>query len=200
MIFIYFKVAHMSKSALNSWDTAYIGPLAICINQYFNIWISEHILMWIFLVNNFCFFFFIKSEKIDDNVFFQLFGLYDLLRYNVKVCQELCGSLNISCFRIEPSDGPVSNINQWTFLLLFYYVCRNLSVSFVLVLCFQCCFTMNRCFSFLRPTLFWRSSSYRRNLLDVGFECFFLHFLSHSNIHFDDMQSSSWKDFLVGWS
>ncbi|CAF4272523.1 unnamed protein product, partial [Adineta steineri] len=73
-------VAHMSKSPLNRWDTAYIGPIAFCVNQYFSCFIGEHILLWFFLA----------------------FNLYDLLRYNTKVCQELCDALNIHCFRIKP--------------------------------------------------------------------------------------------------
>lgn len=41
----------MSKSALNTWDTAYIGPLAVCINQYFHCFIGEHVFLWLFLVS-----------------------------------------------------------------------------------------------------------------------------------------------------
>jgi choline/ethanolamine phosphotransferase len=77
-------VAHMSKSVLNAWDTGYIGPIAVCINQYFNCFIGEHIFLWLFLTYN----------------------LYDLLRYNVKVCQELCDALDIHCFRIKPTTPP----------------------------------------------------------------------------------------------
>ena len=43
----------MSKSPLNNWDTAYIGPLAVCVNQYFNFWINEHVILWCFLVSKF---------------------------------------------------------------------------------------------------------------------------------------------------
>ncbi|CAF1358398.1 unnamed protein product [Adineta ricciae] len=80
-------VAHMSRSSLNKWDTAYIGPLAVCINQYFNLLIDEHVFLWFFL----------------------LYSLYDLLRYNVKVCQELCDFLGIHCFRIKPPTEPIKN-------------------------------------------------------------------------------------------
>ena len=41
----------MSKSVLNAWDTAYIGPLAVCINQYFQCFIGEHVFLWLFLVS-----------------------------------------------------------------------------------------------------------------------------------------------------
>lgn len=77
-------VAHMSKSIINVWDTAYIGPIAVCINQYFNCFIGEYAFFWLFLV----------------------FNLYDLLRYNVKVCQELCDAFGIYCFRITPPENP----------------------------------------------------------------------------------------------
>jgi len=77
----------MSKSALNAWDTAYIGPISVCINQYFNCFIGEHIFLWFFLA----------------------YSLYDLLRYNVKVCQELCDAFDIHCFRIKPTSTPTTN-------------------------------------------------------------------------------------------
>jgi len=80
-------VAHMSRSPLNGWDTSYIGPFAVCINQYFNLLIDEHVLLWFFL----------------------LYNLYDLLRYNIKVCQELCDFLDIHCFQIKPSTIPSSD-------------------------------------------------------------------------------------------
>jgi hypothetical protein len=41
----------MSRSPLNGWDTAFVGPLAVCINQYFNLLIDEHVLLWFFLVS-----------------------------------------------------------------------------------------------------------------------------------------------------
>ncbi|CAF2896571.1 unnamed protein product [Rotaria sp. Silwood2] len=77
-------IAHMSKSPLDTWDTAYYGPVVVCVNQYFNCFIKEEIFLWIFLIYN----------------------LYDLLRYNIKVCQELCDALDIHCFRIEPPITP----------------------------------------------------------------------------------------------
>ncbi|CAF2037645.1 unnamed protein product [Rotaria magnacalcarata] len=73
-------VGHMSRSPLNGWDSSCIGPLTVCINQYFNLLIDEHVLLWFFLI----------------------YSLYDLLRYNIKVCQELCDFLDIHCFRIKP--------------------------------------------------------------------------------------------------
>lgn len=41
----------MSKSPLNLWDTGFIGPLAVCVNQYFNCLIGEHVFFWLFLVS-----------------------------------------------------------------------------------------------------------------------------------------------------
>ncbi|CAF0809159.1 unnamed protein product [Rotaria sordida] len=80
-------IAHMSKSPLDTWDTAYYGPVAVCVNQYFNCCIKEDIFLWIFLI----------------------YSLYDLLRYNIKVCQELCDALNIYCFQIEPPTTSTSD-------------------------------------------------------------------------------------------
>jgi len=80
-------VAHMSKSPLSAWDSSFVGPLAVCINQYFNLLIDEHVFLWFFL----------------------LYNLYDLLRYNIKVCQELCDFLDIHCFRIKPPSAPIAD-------------------------------------------------------------------------------------------
>ncbi len=41
----------MSKSVINAWDTCYIGPIAVCINQYFYCCINEHVFLWFFLVS-----------------------------------------------------------------------------------------------------------------------------------------------------
>ncbi|UJR28301.1 hypothetical protein I4U23_009547 [Adineta vaga] len=83
-------VAHMSKSALNAWDHAYLGPIVFCINQYFGCCISEHKVLWAFLI----------------------FSLADLLRYNIKVCQELCDALNIHCFRIKTPANIKSDVTH----------------------------------------------------------------------------------------
>lgn len=45
----------MSKSPFNFWDSAFIGPLAVCVNQYLNFLISEQIILWTFLVSYFSF-------------------------------------------------------------------------------------------------------------------------------------------------
>lgn len=38
-----------------------------------------------------------------------MYNLYDLLRYNIKVCQELCDFLDIHCFRIKPPAVPTTD-------------------------------------------------------------------------------------------
>ena len=45
------QIAHMSKSALTTWDTAYIAPLLVCINQYFNFLIGEHLILRLLFVS-----------------------------------------------------------------------------------------------------------------------------------------------------
>lgn len=51
----------MSKSPLNGWDSAYIGPLTLCINQYFNLLIEEHYVLWFFLVSSIGFVCFVRQ-------------------------------------------------------------------------------------------------------------------------------------------
>ncbi|GFO43759.1 choline/ethanolaminephosphotransferase 1, partial [Plakobranchus ocellatus] len=71
-------VAHMTKSEMDFWDTGLLGPGALFLNQYFNCWFDEHLVLW------FC----------------MLWVLFDLLRYSVVICQEICEHLRIYCFVI----------------------------------------------------------------------------------------------------
>ncbi|UJR28270.1 hypothetical protein I4U23_009520 [Adineta vaga] len=73
-------VAHMSKSAFNTWDSIFIGAITVCINQLFGFSFGEHIFLWGCLI----------------------FNVYDLLRYDAKVCQELCDAFDVYCFRVKP--------------------------------------------------------------------------------------------------
>ncbi|KAK3540074.1 hypothetical protein QTP70_025389, partial [Hemibagrus guttatus] len=43
-------VAHMSKSEMQRSDTAFLAPLLLVINQYFNSFFSEHFLLWVALI------------------------------------------------------------------------------------------------------------------------------------------------------
>ncbi|RUS80342.1 hypothetical protein EGW08_011881, partial [Elysia chlorotica] len=71
-------VAHMTKSEMDLWDTGLIGPAALFLNQYFNCWLDEHLVLWFCLI----------------------WVLFDLLRYSTVVCQEICEHLRIYCFVI----------------------------------------------------------------------------------------------------
>lgn len=51
----------MSRSPLNAWDASFVGPIAVCINQYFNLLIDEHVFLWLFLVS----FIFWQQKKED---------------------------------------------------------------------------------------------------------------------------------------
>lgn len=42
----------MTKSELHLADTAFIGPGLLFLNQYFNSFIDEHIVLWIALVSH----------------------------------------------------------------------------------------------------------------------------------------------------
>lgn len=46
------QVAHMTKSELYLPDTAFIGPGLLFLNQYFNSFIDEHIVLWIAMVSS----------------------------------------------------------------------------------------------------------------------------------------------------
>lgn len=47
----YLQVAHMTKSEMHLLDTAFIGPALLFLDQYFNSFIDEYIVLWIALVS-----------------------------------------------------------------------------------------------------------------------------------------------------
>uniref|UniRef100_A0A3Q3VKL1 Cholinephosphotransferase 1 n=1 Tax=Mola mola TaxID=94237 RepID=A0A3Q3VKL1_MOLML len=79
-IFYGLTIAHMTKSELYLPDTALIGPSLLFLNQYFNSFIDEHIVLWIAMV----------------------FSLLDLTRYCTGVCLQIAAHLRIRVFSITP--------------------------------------------------------------------------------------------------
>ncbi|TRY57855.1 hypothetical protein DNTS_017653 [Danionella cerebrum] len=73
-------VAHMTKSELHLHDTAFIGPGLLFLNQYFNSYIDEHIVLWIAMV----------------------LSLLDLVRYCTALCLQIASHLRIQVFSITP--------------------------------------------------------------------------------------------------
>ncbi|XP_061543625.1 choline/ethanolaminephosphotransferase 1b isoform X2 [Phycodurus eques] len=73
-------VAHMTKSEMHLHDLAFLGPGLLFLNQYFNSFIDEYLVLWIALV----------------------LSLLDLLRYCVSVCNQIAGHLHIFVFKIKP--------------------------------------------------------------------------------------------------
>ncbi|PAV73898.1 hypothetical protein WR25_16079 [Diploscapter pachys] len=73
-------IAHMSKSELRLWDWIYAGPLAILINQKYELGLDEFKLLLIVTV--YCYF--------------------SLFVYCTVVCRQFCDHLNINCFTLGP--------------------------------------------------------------------------------------------------
>ncbi|GAA6072059.1 cholinephosphotransferase 1 isoform X2, partial [Tachysurus ichikawai] len=73
-------VAQMTRSTLHLSDTAFIGPCLLFLNQYFNSFIDEYIVLWIALV----------------------LSVVDLARYCTGVCLQIAAHLRICVFSITP--------------------------------------------------------------------------------------------------
>lgn len=71
-------VAHMTKSEMNWFDKGLIGPLMMILNQYFNEFIPEYLVLWLAL----------------------LWIIFDLCMYCMLVCLEICKHLKIKLFKI----------------------------------------------------------------------------------------------------
>ncbi|XP_031438178.1 cholinephosphotransferase 1 [Clupea harengus] len=80
-------VAHMTKSELSLPDTAFIGPGLLFLNQYFNSFIDEHIVLWIAMI----------------------LSLVDLTRYCTGVCLQIAAHLRICVFSITAQAPPKSS-------------------------------------------------------------------------------------------
>ncbi|XP_058230004.1 choline/ethanolaminephosphotransferase 1b isoform X2 [Hemibagrus wyckioides] len=73
-------VAHMTKSEMHLHDVAFLGPGLLFLDQYFNSFIDEYVVLWIALV----------------------LSLFDLVRYCVSVCNQIASHLHICIFKIKP--------------------------------------------------------------------------------------------------
>ncbi|XP_009885739.1 PREDICTED: cholinephosphotransferase 1 [Charadrius vociferus] len=85
-------VAHMTKSEICLQDTAFIGPGLLFLDQYFNSFVDEYIVLWIAL----------------------FISLFDMLRYATGVCLQIAAHLHIHVFRISSHQAPeqVQNHND----------------------------------------------------------------------------------------
>ncbi|XP_028672264.1 cholinephosphotransferase 1 [Erpetoichthys calabaricus] len=73
-------VAHMTKSELYLQDASFIGPALLFLNQYFNSFVDEYVVLLIAMV----------------------ISLVDLVRYCTGVCLQIASHLRIQVFRIKP--------------------------------------------------------------------------------------------------
>ncbi|XP_063303263.1 cholinephosphotransferase 1 [Pelobates fuscus] len=71
-------VAHMSKSEIYLQDSAFIGPGLLFLNQYFNSFIDEYVVLWAALA----------------------ISLFELIRYCIGLCLQISTHLRIHVFRI----------------------------------------------------------------------------------------------------
>lgn len=77
-------IAHMTKSELYLPDTAFIGPGLLFLNQYFNSFIDEYIVLWIAMI----------------------LSLVDLTRYCTGLCLQIAAHLRIQVFSITAPPAP----------------------------------------------------------------------------------------------
>ncbi|KAK6307953.1 choline/ethanolaminephosphotransferase 1 [Coregonus clupeaformis] len=75
-------VAHMTKSEMCLHDLAYLGPGLLFLDQYFNSFIDEYLVLWVAL----------------------FLSIFDLVRYCVSVCNQIASHLHIFVFKIKPPN------------------------------------------------------------------------------------------------
>ncbi|XP_047518050.1 cholinephosphotransferase 1 isoform X5 [Pieris napi] len=77
-------VAHMTKSEMDYYDWALVGPAMLFLNQYFKNALPEYYVLWL------CF----------------VWVVVELIRYCGQICMEICEHLKIHLFRISPASAP----------------------------------------------------------------------------------------------
>lgn len=80
-------IAHMTKSEIDYLDSVLIGPGMLFLNQYFNTFINEYIVLWLCLI----------------------YSTADLLHHCIIVCNQICTHLHIHLFTISPVIGSKSS-------------------------------------------------------------------------------------------
>jgi len=94
----------MTKNELEYLDTVLIGPAMLFLNQYFNFFIKEYIVLWLCLVSHSYASRLRRRQAVrlvtHRPVSFQVWVSFDLLRYSAQVCLEICDHLKIELFRI----------------------------------------------------------------------------------------------------
>ena len=107
--FVLLQVAHMTKNELEYLDTVLIGPAMLFLNQYFNFFIKEYIVLWLCLVSHPNTSHLCRCQAVrlvtHRPVSFQVWVSFDLLRYSAQVCLEICDHLKIELFRIPYNKG-----------------------------------------------------------------------------------------------
>ncbi|PIK33476.1 putative cholinephosphotransferase 1, partial [Apostichopus japonicus] len=84
-------VAHMTKSSMDLWDVAFLGPGFLLLDQYLDSFFPEKYILYLFLIWN----------------------TLDLIRYSTSICNQICKHLNIYCFDIvtkRPSNHSNSQV------------------------------------------------------------------------------------------
>ena len=73
-------VAYMTKNEIKTLDSVLIGPAMLILNQYFNTFLSEYLVLWFALI----------------------WTIIDILVYAKRVCIEISNHLKIKIFSIKP--------------------------------------------------------------------------------------------------
>lgn len=79
-------VAHMSRTEMDMLDSSLFGPGLLFLNQYFNTFFNELIVLWIFFI----------------------VCLTDLILYSVRLCLQMSNYMDISVFSIVPPKAIAS--------------------------------------------------------------------------------------------
>lgn len=103
---VFLKVAHMTKSEMEYLDWGLIGPMCLFLNQYFNNFLPEYLVLWFCLIwctidlGRYC-----SQVSLGLN---QSKSLYFLKCFTLqKVCLEICDHLNIHLFKIPYPPKPL---------------------------------------------------------------------------------------------
>ncbi|KAJ8791567.1 hypothetical protein J1605_020289 [Eschrichtius robustus] len=82
-------IAHMTKSELYLQDTVFLGPGLLFLDQYFNNFVDEYVVLWIAMVSAFL-----------------VISSFDMMRYFSALCLQISRHLHLSIFKTSCHQAP----------------------------------------------------------------------------------------------
>lgn len=102
----------MCKSELEYWDSIYVGPALLFMNQYFDFAFPEHYVLWAAFVSTI-------SHTISMSIehsftclcpCWQVYNAINLMHYSHAVSSQICSHMGIYCFSLRKREAATNGV------------------------------------------------------------------------------------------